>query len=112
MNGTLLVWPIWLVWHLPLFAFLTDFQNMGVATAVFGWSLGLVAGTMVLANVSHVAGGSVVAAAIWHMLFNAAAGPGMSPLASAVATTLVMLWAIIIGIAAWRGRSSLLSVGP
>ncbi len=108
LRGTLVVWPIWLIWHLPLFGFLANFQSMDLATAVFVWGLGLLAGTLVLANVMHIAGGSVFAAALWHTLFNVAAGPGLSPMASAVATTIVMIWAVGIVIAAWHGRSGLL----
>lgn len=107
--GTLAVWPIWLVWHFPLFGFLANFQSMSLATTIFGWGLGLLAGTLVLANVFHITGGSIVAAALWHMLFNVAAGPGLSPMASAVATTVVMIWAAGIAIAAWRGGSGFLT---
>ena len=108
--GTLLVWPIWLGWHLPLFACVADFQAMDFATAAFGWSLGLLAGTLVLAHVAHLAGGSVIAVALWHTLFNLASGGGLSASAAATATICVMLWAVLVGAVALSDRGQVLRV--
>lgn len=109
LVGTLLLWPIWLGWHLPLFAIVVDFRTMS-PTAICGWSLGLLAGTLVLAHVARLACGSVLAVALWHTLFNLAAGTGLSASAAATATICVMLWAVLVAAAALSDRGAVVRV--
>jgi len=100
--GTLFLWPIWALWHLPNFWFLSSFLQMDVFTIAFGWGLGILAGTMVLANVTHLAGGSIIAAAIWHLSYNAAAATDLGTTIPIIATVLVMIWAVLLLLHEWR----------
>jgi uncharacterized protein len=110
-GGTLLLYPIWALWHLPMFWCLASFMQMSPFTLVFGWGLGLFAGNVVLANVTHLARGSVFAAAVWHFTYNAAAATDLGATTQMIATMLVMVWAAFL---LWHERkpreTSLLSV--
>ena len=78
-----------------------------------GWGLSILAGTFVLANVTHLAKGSVFAAAVWHFTYNAASGTEMGSTTQMVATILVMVWAVLLVVREWRRRPvSWLSVPP
>lgn len=99
--GTLLLWPFWALWHLPNFWFLANFLQMDLFTIVVGWGLGILAGTLVLANVTHLAGGSIIAAALWHLTYNAAAATDLGTTIPMVATILVMIWAALLFLHEW-----------
>lgn len=94
--GTLALFPIWALWHAPLFLIVANFMQMSVMMVLFGWALGLLAGTLVLANITHLAGGAVLAPALWHLSYNMAAATDLDPWAAALATSLTMIWATIL----------------
>lgn len=97
--GTLILYPIWAFWHLPTFWFLASFMQMNATTIVFGWGLGILAGTLVLANVAKLASGSILAVALWHFAYNAAAATDLGETIPMVTTLCVMAWAVFL---AWR----------
>lgn len=110
--GTFLLYPLWALWHLPTFWFVASFIDMDFFTLVVGWGLGILAGTLVLANVAHLANGSVAAAAIWHISYNAASA-NLGSTTRVVATILVMVWAVRLIRREWRRPAhSALSVPP
>jgi membrane protease YdiL (CAAX protease family) len=92
--GTILVFPIWALWHLPLFAIIESFAAMDPITIVFGWALGLFAGNLVLSNVARLSGGRVTAPALWHTLYNFSAATGLGAVSAAVSTVVVIVWAL------------------
>lgn len=108
--GMLAVFPAWALWHLPNFFFLENFMEMSAAAMLFGWGLGLFAGNMVLAHIVHMARGNCLVAAFWHTSFNFASATALGPVVPAVATALVMGWAMILGVALLRGRGDLVLV--
>jgi membrane protease YdiL (CAAX protease family) len=101
----LIVALAWAPWHLPLF-FLTESFQAFTAAEVVGWSIGLTAGSVVLAWLYRGSGGSVLLVSVWHTAFNlASATPAASGAVAATSSTLVMVAAVaIVVIEARRGR--------
>ena len=99
VAASLLVVPVWAVWHLPLFGLLATYRGFGLLTLV-GFVVGLGCGSVILGRVYGAARGSVLATTVWHGTYNLGAGTeaGTGPLA-AVTTTLVMAWAFVILVA-------------
>jgi membrane protease YdiL (CAAX protease family) len=111
--GTFILYPLWALWHLPSFWFLANFLEMSVFTVVIGWGLGILAGTLVLANVAHLARGSVFAASVWHLGYNAASATDLGSTVPVVATILVVAWAVSLVRREWnRPEVSALAVSP
>ena len=69
LAAALLITPIWAVWHLPYFftvATYRDFAPVGYVGFVFG----LACGSIVLTWLYNGTGGSILACAVWHGLYN------------------------------------------
>lgn len=107
VAASLLVVPVWACWHLPLFGLLATYRGFGVLTLV-GFLVGLSCGSVVLGRVYGVAGGSVLATAVWHGTYNLGAGTRAGTgLLAALTTSLVMLSAVAVVLAvARRSRPS------
>lgn len=106
IAASLLVVPVWAVWHLPLFGLLATYRGFGLLTLV-GFVVGLGCGSVILGRVYGAARGSVLATAVWHGTYNLGAGTAAGTgLLAAVTTTLVMVWAVVILVAFVRRRSS------
>jgi uncharacterized protein len=100
--ASLLVVPVWALWHLPLFGLLATYRGFGPLTLV-GFVVGLGCGSVVLGRVYGVTGGSVLATAVWHGTYNLGAGTAAGTgLLAAVITSFVMVWAIAVLLAAVR----------
>ena len=114
LGGAIVLAGLWAGWHLPAFGFIQTYREMTLPMIVGGFLLGITCGSIVLARVVHQTGGSVLAAALWHATYNltsaTSAGGGVI---SAVTTTCVMVWAIILVAREWRRPvdRSLLSFG-
>jgi membrane protease YdiL (CAAX protease family) len=92
----------WAGWHAPLFAILASFRGFSAALLP-GFFLGMVAGALVLAHVYNVAGGSIAAAACWHVAYNlASATAAAQGTVAIVATTIVMIQAGALLAAAYQ----------
>ena len=63
--------PVWAVWHLPYFFLLDSYQSLNAFT-ILGFLIGLAYGSVVLTWLYLGTGGSILAVAIWHGLFNMA----------------------------------------
>lgn len=100
LNVTaLLVALVWAPWHLPLFFFLSSFEDFGVA-GVVGWAIGLTAGSFVLTWLYRGSGRSILLVAVWHVAFNfTSATQAGSGQVAAITSTLVMVAAVVIAIA-------------
>ena len=110
-RGTLALFPIWALWHLPLYLIVVSFRSMDITMLVFGWGLGLFAGNLVLANVTHLARGSILAAALWHVLYNFSSATAIGGLAPAISTTCVMIWALgLVAVSVVRRDATLIAV--
>jgi uncharacterized protein len=114
LAAALLITPIWAVWHLPYFftvATYRDFPPVGYVGFVFS----LACGSIVLTWLYNGTGGSILACAVWHGLYNLATGTAAaSGTIAAVTTTFVIVQALLlVGLelrARRRGEASIL--GP
>ncbi len=100
LRSTLIVAVIWMGWHAP---FLLPGSRIQGAAALTAFFIGIMAGAFWLTFLFHATGGSVVAASLWHMLWNAAlviAGPS----ATAGRVIGLLLVAASLGAAAVVGR--------
>ena len=73
LVAALLVTPIWAVWHLPYFFTVTTYRGFPPAGYV-GFVFGLACGSIVLTWLYNRSGGSILACAVWHGLYNCATG--------------------------------------
>ena len=108
VGSSLLLALIWGAWHIPLFAILETFRGFNAGTLV-GFLIGLACGSLVLAWLYEYTGASILAAAVWHGTYNVAAATGDSAIRSAIVTTVVILWAVLI-VVRNRHRTPLLDV--
>jgi membrane protease YdiL (CAAX protease family) len=89
---------IWAGWHLPIFFYDNNFQEMGLI-GVFGWLIGLIVGSYILGWLTVNADWNLWPAILWHATFNFfTAGDKISPLYPALITMMV----IILGL--WLSR--------
>jgi hypothetical protein len=96
MTSTLLLALGWAGWHLPAFFYLPSYAALGLAVLP-GFFLGLFAGAIVLTWLYNSSDGSVLAVVLWHASFNFVTGsPTAGGLIAAVASTLVMVWAVAL----------------
>src|SRR5206468_1423254 len=69
LAASLLVTPIWAVWHLPYFFTVTTYRGFAPA-GYLAFVFGLACGSIVLTWLYNRTNGSILACAIWHGLFN------------------------------------------
>jgi len=101
-RTALTVWPIWALWHLPLFWVVANFRDFGVGGTI-GWVLGIGFGSVLLTWLYQSANRSILIVALWHTAYNfATATEASGGIAAAVATTAVIVGSVII----LRRRSS------
>jgi membrane protease YdiL (CAAX protease family) len=96
LRATLVLAPLWWLWHLPQFfviATYRDFRPFGYV-AMF---LGLTCGAIVLTWLYNRSGGSVLLVVVWHGAYNFAAATQASVgTIAAVVSTLVMVQALVL----------------
>lgn len=103
VRGTLALGLIWAGWHTPAFWFVEGYRNLSLATLVGGFGLGICAGSVVLARVLNRTQDSVLAAAVWHAIYNLTSATTASRgIIGAVTTTCVMVWAGVLLFQEWR----------
>jgi membrane protease YdiL (CAAX protease family) len=103
VRGTLALALIWAGWHVPAFWFVEGYRNLGVATLLGGFGLGIIAGSLVLARVVGQTGGSILAAALWHAAYNMTSATAASQGSIGMVTTsCVMAWASVLLWQEWR----------
>ena len=114
LAAALLVTPIWVVWHLPYFLTVATYRDFPPAGYI-GFAFGIACGSIVLTWLYNGTGGSILACAVWHGVYNLASGTAAaSGTVAAVTSTLVSVQALLL---VWlelrarrRGAASLL--GP
>ena len=95
-RTALIVWPIWGLWHLPLFWVVANFREFGVGGTI-GWAIGLGFGSVVLTWLYQSAGRSILIVALWHTAYNfTTATEATGGIAAAVATAAVIAASVII----------------
>jgi membrane protease YdiL (CAAX protease family) len=96
LAAALLVTPIWALWHLPLFVTVTTYRDFA-PPAYIGFVFGLACGSIVLTWLYNGTGGSILACAVWHGMFNLATGTlAASGTIAAVTSTFVIVQAIVL----------------
>jgi membrane protease YdiL (CAAX protease family) len=92
LIATIMLWVIWVFWHLPLFFYMYTFNILP------GLLLGLLAGAIVFTWIYNSTGGSVLMTIIWHGLFNFATACTACKTGgtAAVISALVMVWAVLV----------------
>jgi membrane protease YdiL (CAAX protease family) len=97
-RGTtaLIVWPIWALWHVPLFWLVSGFRDLGIGGTI-GWVVGIGFGSVVLTWLYQSANRSILIVALWHTAYNfATATEAASGVAAAVASAAVIVAGVII----------------
>jgi uncharacterized protein len=73
LAAALLVTPIWALWHLPYFFTVTTYRGFAPVGYV-GFVFSLACGSIVLTWLYNGTGGSILACAVWHGLYNLETG--------------------------------------
>jgi CAAX protease family protein len=107
VTASLILSVAWAGWHIPQFFFLQSYENFR-APMIPVFVIGLAAGSVVLTWLYNRTGGSILAVALWHGLYNltgatraATAGSGML---SAIMWTFVVVLALVLLAAEWRAH--------
>lgn len=104
LTAALLLTPIWAVWHLPFF-FTTSTYRGFAPVGYFGFVFGLACGSIILTWLYNSTGGSILACAIWHGVYNVETGTAAaSGTIAAVTTTLVVVLALVLVALELRAR--------
>lgn len=97
LAGALLLGLFWAGWHVPAFWIVEGYRSLGVPMLIFGFGLGIISGSVVLARVANRTAGSVLAAALWHFIYNMTSATAASRgLIGAVTSSCVMIWAVVL----------------
>lgn len=92
----LAVWPIWAIWHLPLFWVVGNFRDFGVGGTI-GWVVGIGFGSVFLTWLYASARHSILVVALWHTAYNfATATEAAAGVAASVASTAVIVASVFI----------------
>jgi uncharacterized protein len=96
LVSALLLTPIWALWHLPFFFTVATYRNFPLPGYI-GFVLGLACGSIVLTWLYNGTGGSILACAVWHGLYNLGTGTAASTgTIQAVITAFVYVQAFIL----------------
>lgn len=103
--AALAITPLWALWHLPYFFTVATYRGFA-PVGYIGFVFGLACGSIVLTWLYNGTGGSILACAVWHGLYNigtgtAAANSTIQAVTSALVYVLAML---LVGIELWRRR--------
>jgi membrane protease YdiL (CAAX protease family) len=92
LRATLLLAMLWALWHAPLFLIVQGYRDFSPMT-VPGFLIGLTAGALVLTAIFNHTGGSVLAVALWHAIYNiSSASDGDDGAVAAIVTACVIVW--------------------
>jgi len=116
LAAALLVTPIWAVWHLPFFFTVATYRGFPPAGYV-GFVFGIACGSIVLAWLYNGTGGSILACAIWHGVYNLASGTAAGTgIVAGVTSSFVYVQAMLLVAlelrARKRGTASILGPRP
>jgi membrane protease YdiL (CAAX protease family) len=116
LAASLLITPIWAVWHLPYFFTVATYRGFAPLGYV-GFVFGLACGSIVLTWLYNGTGGSILACAVWHGLYNLETGTaGATATIQAVTTAFIYVLAfLLVGFelrARRRGEAPILGPRP
>lgn len=91
LAASLILWPLWALWHLPMFLYVYDLTLVPMIL------LGMLTGTIFLTWLFNSTAGSLLFVILWHGSYNfitaSKAGEGI---VAAVVTAFVMIWAVVV----------------
>jgi membrane protease YdiL (CAAX protease family) len=92
LVATVMLWLIWVFWHLPLFFYMYS------PAILPGLLLGLLAGAIVFTWIYNSTDGSLLMTVIWHGTYNytTACSACKTGSTAAVISALVMVWAVLV----------------
>lgn len=94
-KSTVLVWLIWMFWHLPAFFFNPAYQAMGLG--VVGWAVSLLFGSALLGFLAQEGNYSILPVMLWHAGFDLiTASDQATPLVGAAVCVAVILQALYV----------------
>jgi uncharacterized protein len=97
LCASLILAPLWALWHLPFFFVLATFRDFGPAETIIGFLVGISCGSIVLTWLYNRSGGSILMVTLWLATFNLATGTAAAKgTIAAVVSTLVILQALIL----------------
>ena len=104
LTATLILAPLWFLWHLPQFAVIATYRDFGPAGDV-GMFLGLTCGAIVLTWLYNRSGGSILLVIVWHGAYNfVGATQAATGMLAAIISTLIMVQGIILAVLELRAR--------
>lgn len=110
---SVVVWPVWAFWHLPLFWVVGNLRELGVGGTI-GWIVGIGAGSVLLTWMYQASGRSILIVALWHTAFNlATATKASAGVAAAAASTVVIVASVVLLFlpSSWRRPEAVISEG-
>lgn len=69
LASALIIGALWALWHIPAFFYKPQLMSLGPA-GFFGFSLGVLCGSIFLAWLYNRSGGSLIVVAVWHAMFD------------------------------------------
>jgi membrane protease YdiL (CAAX protease family) len=93
--AALIVWPIWALWHLPLFWVVGTFRDFGVG-GIIGWAIGIGFGSVFLTWLYQSAQRSILVVALWHTAYNFATATDAADGVAAAATSAAVIVAGVV----------------
>ncbi len=94
--AALIIWPVWALWHLPLFWVVDTFRDFGVGGTI-GWTVGIGFGSVFLTWLYASAMRSILVVALWHTAYNfTTATEAANGAAAAIASAAVIVAGVVI----------------
>jgi membrane protease YdiL (CAAX protease family) len=104
LTATVILAPLWFLWHLPQFAVIGTYRDLG-PTAYVGMFRGLTCGAIVLTWLYNRSGGSILLVIVWHGVYNfVGATQAATGTLAAIVSTLIMVQGIILVVLELRAR--------
>jgi len=108
LTATLILAGFWAAWHIPGFFALQSYNGFSAGTGV-GFVFGLACGAVVATWLYNRTGGSILAVAVWHGLYDAASGTkaatgGSATIAAVVSTLIIVQAFVLVGLELRAGR--------
>lgn len=96
LVASVILWVMWIVWHLPSFFYLDTYMKLGLAMLPM-FSLGVLAGAIALTWLYNTTNGSILMLALWHGMFDFLSAAKVSDgMIAAIMSTVFMIWAVIV----------------
>jgi membrane protease YdiL (CAAX protease family) len=96
LAASIILWVMWIVWHLPAFFYLDTYMKLGLGMLPM-FSLGVLAGAIALTWLYNTSNGSILMLALWHGVFDFLSAAKVDDgMIAAIMSTVFMLWAVLV----------------